>query len=109
MYDGNSRKVVGRGAQPWSILETNVPGRAEQHPQTWVEVSVEWLIRYVGAYTHVTTLLLTYFAPAWACGKALDAHSRLESAQQAHALCFRARKALQEGKHGQFSSNDEQQ
>jgi sugar (pentulose or hexulose) kinase len=39
VYDGISRKVVGRGAQPWSILETTVPGRAEQHPQTWVEVS----------------------------------------------------------------------
>lgn len=38
VYDGSSRKVVGRGAQPWSILETTVPGRAEQHPSTWVEV-----------------------------------------------------------------------
>ena len=38
VYDGSSRQVVGRGAQPWSIIESNVPGRAEQHPKTWLEV-----------------------------------------------------------------------
>jgi xylulokinase len=40
VYDAVARKVVGRGAQSWGILESPVPGRAEQHPATWVEVCV---------------------------------------------------------------------
>lgn len=44
VYDGSTRKVVSRGAQPWSILETNVPGRAEQNPSTWVEVCAMLLL-----------------------------------------------------------------
>jgi hypothetical protein len=39
VYDSTSKQIVGRGAQPWGILESSVPGRAEQHPATWVEVS----------------------------------------------------------------------
>lgn len=50
VYDGSSRKVVGRGAQPWSILDTTVPGRAEQHPSTWIEVS--WWGGVLRAHIH---------------------------------------------------------
>lgn len=41
VYDDSSREVVGRGAQPWSILDTTVPGRAEQHPTAWVEGTIK--------------------------------------------------------------------
>jgi sugar (pentulose or hexulose) kinase len=39
VYDSKAKQIVGRGAQPWGILESNIPGRAEQHPKTWIEVS----------------------------------------------------------------------
>lgn len=42
VYDGASRAIVARGAHPWGILESDVPGRAEQHPATWVEVRCGW-------------------------------------------------------------------
>lgn len=53
VYDGSSCKVVGRGSQPWNILDTTVPGRAEQHPSTWVEVS--WWGGVLRAHTHTHT------------------------------------------------------
>jgi sugar (pentulose or hexulose) kinase len=58
VYDGSSRKVVGRGAQPWSILETTVPGRAEQHPATWVEVC-SLTCSVAGHTTHSTVCIVT--------------------------------------------------
>eukprot|EP00882_Tetradesmus_deserticola_P028731 GHRQ01032013.1.p1 GENE.GHRQ01032013.1~~GHRQ01032013.1.p1 ORF type:complete len:225 (+),score=92.64 GHRQ01032013.1:141-815(+) len=40
VYDSKLKTIVGRGAQPWGCLETNVPGRAEQNPKTWVEGTI---------------------------------------------------------------------
>ncbi|WIA42348.1 hypothetical protein OEZ86_008359 [Tetradesmus obliquus] len=40
VYDSKLKQIVGRGAQPWAILESTVPGRAEQHPKTWVEGTI---------------------------------------------------------------------
>uniref|UniRef100_A0A383V639 glycerol kinase n=1 Tax=Tetradesmus obliquus TaxID=3088 RepID=A0A383V639_TETOB len=40
VYDSKLKQIVGRGAQPWAILESTVPGRAEQHPTTWVEGTI---------------------------------------------------------------------
>lgn len=41
VYDTTSGQVVGRGTQVWEVLASDVPGRAEQHPATWIEV--RWL------------------------------------------------------------------
>ncbi|KAF6263983.1 hypothetical protein COO60DRAFT_266329 [Scenedesmus sp. NREL 46B-D3] len=40
VYDSKLKQIVGRGAQPWGFLESNVPGRAEQDPRTWVQGTV---------------------------------------------------------------------
>ncbi|KAF8057263.1 xylB [Scenedesmus sp. PABB004] len=36
VYDAASRRIVGRGAQAYGLIDSPVPGRAEQHPDTWV-------------------------------------------------------------------------
>ena len=38
VYDSKKNKVVARGARPYEIEKTKVPGRAEQHPSLWIEV-----------------------------------------------------------------------
>eukprot|EP00879_Flechtneria_rotunda_P026073 GHRR01027753.1.p1 GENE.GHRR01027753.1~~GHRR01027753.1.p1 ORF type:complete len:103 (+),score=25.44 GHRR01027753.1:96-404(+) len=38
VYDSKGHQIVGRGAHLWNIIKSDVPGRAEQHPATWVEV-----------------------------------------------------------------------
>ncbi len=38
VYDADQNKVVSRGAYQYGILQSNVPGRAEQHPSLWIEV-----------------------------------------------------------------------
>ena len=38
VYDSKKNKVVSRGARPYEIEKTKVPGRAEQHPSLWIEV-----------------------------------------------------------------------
>ena len=38
VYDAHSGKVVSRGAKTYDIIQSNVPGRAEQHPSLWLEV-----------------------------------------------------------------------
>lgn len=38
VYEQQTGKVVSRGAKPYDVLKTNVPGRAEQHPSLWIEV-----------------------------------------------------------------------
>ena len=38
VYDAESRQVVARGAAKYDIIKSSVPGRAEQHPSTWIEV-----------------------------------------------------------------------
>lgn len=38
VYDQSTGKVVSRGAKPYEILKTKVPGRAEQHPSLWIKV-----------------------------------------------------------------------
>ncbi|KIY93667.1 xylulose kinase [Monoraphidium neglectum] len=37
VYDAPSRRIVARGAYPLSLLPTVIPGRAEQHPQSWID------------------------------------------------------------------------
>eukprot|EP00891_Asterochloris_glomerata_P002942 jgi/Astpho2/2942/Aster-01084 len=37
VYDADQNKVVSRGAYQYGILQSNVPGRAEQHPSLWIE------------------------------------------------------------------------
>lgn len=39
VYEQKTGKVVSRGAKAYDIQKTNVPGRAEQHPSLWIEVS----------------------------------------------------------------------
>lgn len=37
VYDADARRIVGRGAAPYDLLPSDdVPGRAEQHPSTWI-------------------------------------------------------------------------
>ena len=38
VYDSKKNAVVSRGARPYDIEKTKVPGRAEQHPKLWIEV-----------------------------------------------------------------------
>ena len=38
VYEQRTGKVISRGAKPYDVLKTNVPGRAEQHPSLWIEV-----------------------------------------------------------------------
>ncbi len=40
IYDVDTGSIVGRGAAAYDLLPSDVPGRAEQHPSTWLEV---WL------------------------------------------------------------------
>lgn len=40
VYDAAQRRVLSRGSSPYDIIKTNVVGRAEQHPSTWIEGSV---------------------------------------------------------------------
>ncbi len=37
VYDLHTKQVVSRGAAKYDIVTTSVPGRAEQHPSTWIE------------------------------------------------------------------------
>jgi xylulokinase len=39
VYDARARRIVARGAHPYGLLPTppSAPGRAEQHPDTWIE------------------------------------------------------------------------
>ena len=37
VYDAEAQAVVARGARKYDLLATKVPGRAEQHPSTWLE------------------------------------------------------------------------
>jgi len=37
VYCAESRSIVGRGARAYDLLPTDVPGRAEQQPATWIE------------------------------------------------------------------------
>lgn len=37
VYDAAARAIVGRGARAYGLLPTDVPGRAEQHPDTWID------------------------------------------------------------------------
>lgn len=36
VYDTTSRRIVGRGAAAYDIIKSDVPGRAEQAPSTWL-------------------------------------------------------------------------
>jgi xylulokinase len=38
VYDARNKRIVSRGAQAYGFLETNVPGRAEQDPEVWLQV-----------------------------------------------------------------------
>ena len=38
VYDADQNKVVSRGSYQYGILQSDVPGRAEQHPSLWIEV-----------------------------------------------------------------------
>ena len=40
VYDADTKAVVARGARAYGIIATNVPGRAEQAPATWIEVGM---------------------------------------------------------------------
>eukprot|EP00877_Chromochloris_zofingiensis_P014117 jgi/Chrzof1/895/Cz01g32300.t1 len=40
VYDASNKQVVARGSHPWNIIESSVPGRAEQDPATWIEGSL---------------------------------------------------------------------
>ena len=44
VYDAKTKSVVSRGAYKYDVIKTNVPGRAEQHPSTWIEVNIYWQI-----------------------------------------------------------------
>ena len=37
VYEQKTGRVVSRGAKPYEIQKTSVPGRAEQHPSLWIE------------------------------------------------------------------------
>lgn len=39
VYDDKLHQVVSRGSYPYDILKSKVPGRAEQHPSLWIEVT----------------------------------------------------------------------
>lgn len=39
VYDSASQKIRGMGSFSYEVLPTDVKGRAEQHPSTWIEVS----------------------------------------------------------------------
>eukprot|EP00884_Botryococcus_braunii_P017864 jgi/Botrbrau1/4761/Bobra.0137s0033.1 len=41
VYDANRKSVVSRGTFPYSVLPSNVPGRAEQDPALWIEGGVK--------------------------------------------------------------------
>lgn len=38
VWDQQANKVVSRGGCSYPLLPTTVPGRAEQHPSTWLDV-----------------------------------------------------------------------
>ena len=37
VYDSQAERIVSRGAHALSLLPTDVPGRAEQHPSAWLD------------------------------------------------------------------------
>lgn len=39
VYDPGARRVLSRASESYGILPTDVPGRAEQDPNTWLQVS----------------------------------------------------------------------
>lgn len=40
IWDPETNAVLARGSASYGILPSDVPGRAEQHPDTWVEVKL---------------------------------------------------------------------
>eukprot|EP00878_Enallax_costatus_P004137 GHUV01004366.1.p1 GENE.GHUV01004366.1~~GHUV01004366.1.p1 ORF type:complete len:482 (+),score=108.10 GHUV01004366.1:309-1754(+) len=40
VYDAKAKQIVGRGSQAWGFIQSTVPGRAEQHPKTWIEGTI---------------------------------------------------------------------
>lgn len=40
VFDTGERRVVARGAASYDVIKSSVPGRAEQHPSTWIEARV---------------------------------------------------------------------
>lgn len=38
VWDQSTGRIASRSSQTYGILPTNVPGRAEQHPSTWIDV-----------------------------------------------------------------------
>lgn len=39
VYDPRARRVLSRGSESYGILPSDVPGRAEQDPSMWLQVS----------------------------------------------------------------------
>eukprot|EP00983_Pelagomonas_calceolata_P024789 780783-Pelagomonas_calceolata.AAC.5 len=36
-YNAETKEIVGRGAASFGLLPTNIKGRAEQHPSSWIK------------------------------------------------------------------------
>ena len=48
VWDSDSDKICSTGSVAYGILPTDVQGRAEQDPQTWVDVRIRSIISSTG-------------------------------------------------------------
>ena len=69
VYDAKTKSVVSRGAYKYDIIKTNVPGRAEQHPSLWIEVSSTGKYDAIHIKAHEQTTVTSVHQVA-------DSHSR---------------------------------
>eukprot|EP00951_Prasinocladus_malaysianus_P048659 scaffold660989_cov66-Prasinocladus_malaysianus.AAC.1 len=43
VYNAKEGRAVASGSYPYDVKRTDVPGRAEQSPSVWIEVTLETL------------------------------------------------------------------
>lgn len=41
LYDDHLKKIIKQSSQKYGLIETRIPNRAEQHPQTWIDACVQ--------------------------------------------------------------------
>ncbi len=56
VYNPQSRQIVSRGSCSYGIIESRIPGRAEQSPATWLEVGLQMMLRRSVTYSKADVL-----------------------------------------------------
>ena len=89
VYDSKSNKVISRGARPYGIDKTKVPGRAEQHPSLWIQVHA----------LHLSKLFISNKFPAYhvSAKSSHAAHSLRHRQDQGARACWAASQPLDPG------------